>query len=678
MPVSHPYAPEVDTLVALLRHRATHQPDHAAYTFLEDGEEAARTWTWADLDVRARAVAAHLGARRGARALVVCTEGLDFLAALFGCLYAGVVAVPVHPPDPHRPARTRPRLEHVAGDARATAALTQAELMGALGGLGLELVDVTALDSAAAGDWRDPGLGADDLAYLQYTSGSTTDPRGVRIAHRHLLHQLADFDLGYDHDPQCTMVSWLPATHDLGLVYGRLMPLFIGFPCVFLAPSAFLARPLRWLSALSVHRGTHSPSPNFGFELAIRKTTAEERARLDLSSVRVLLNGAEPIRTDTERRFATALEGSGLDPVALTHAMGMSEATAKIVSEPPGRRPRFAHLDPAAYARDEARLVPPDTPGALVIASCGAPTVHTEVAVVDPTTRALLAEHRVGELWVRGETVADGYEGRPEATERTFRAHTTDGSGPWLRTGDLAFAHDGEIYLCGRCTDLIILRGQNHHPQDLEWAAAGCHTALRQGCAAAFGVPDPDEGEALALVAEVAPERLGDAAAVFAKLRAALSDADVAPAVLALLPPRALPKTSSGKLRRQHARHLLLNGTLPTLAVWRRPTAAVPAPTELRSRLLGARPKRRLRLLVAHLKEQAAALLGVAPTDLDADRPVGALGLDSVAAVELLERAGGALSLRIEGTVLFDHPTLRAIAEHLLAELDAATSGATE
>ena len=554
----HPYAPDVQTLTALLRHRAVHQPDRIGYTFLDrdaSSPGAAHDRTYATLDRRARAVAAWLAAHgaRGDRALMLFEEGHAFLDALFGCMYAEVLAVPVHPPDPARLDRTLPRLLTVAGDAGVRTVLTthslakaaRERLSSAAALRDAEWLAVDQIDEADAEAWVDPGTGTDDIAYLQYTSGSTATPKGVMVSHRNLLHQLADFDRGYDHTPESVIVSWLPATHDLGLVYGRFMPLFVGCRCVFFAASAFMQRPSRWLEALSRFRGTHSPSPNFGFEVAARK--AADVPGLDLSSVRVLLNGAEPIREASEARFLDAFAPSGLQRSAITHAMGMSEATAKIMTEPIDRFPaRFVHIDAAAYERNEIAIVDRDAPGAVAVASNGSTSGDTRVAIVDPETREILGDDRVGEMWVSGTTVARGYWNNERATAETFGATSRDGQGPFLRTGDLAFVHDGEIYLSGRLKDLIIIRGQNHHPQDLEWSVAGAHEALRPNCSAAFGLNEGGQ-EQLVLVAEVIETAVPEPEAVFGAVRAALSDHGLAARSIVLMPPPHPPEDELGQ-----------------------------------------------------------------------------------------------------------------------------------
>ncbi len=678
--MSHPYAPPVSTLVELLRHRARHQGDRVGYTFLQNGDpDSAIDRTYGALDLRSRAVASWLQARgaKGDRVLMLFEEGLEYLDALFGCMYAQMLAVPVHPPDPRRLQRTLPRLLNIAEDAGITFVLTTADIATAakdhLGTGALAQARWLALDELeekVAGSWANHGATGSDLAYLQYTSGSTALPKGVMVSHHNLIYQLTDFDLGYGHTPDSTIVSWLPATHDLGLVYGRFMPLFVGCRCVFLSAAAFMQKPSRWPRALSAFRGTHSPSPNFGFEVAARKTTPAEVATLDLNPVEVLLNGAEPIRQESEELFFKTFAPAGLRPTAITHAMGMSESTAKIVTEPVGRTPpRFVHIDGAAYERNEIVLVERGAQGSRTVASNGLPSSDTVVAIVDPSSRDRLPEGRVGELWVKGTTVAKGYYANADATESTFRARTTDGDGPWLRTGDLAFLHDRELYLSGRLKDVIIIRGQNHHPQDIEWSVGQAHAVLRPNCAAAFGIPD-GPGEQLVVVTEVYEDKVKDAEEIFGAIRAAVGEHGLAARSIVLLPARALPKTSSGKIQRSLARALFLDGDLPSVARWDAQESAAPLPPAegLLAALLAATGRKRSMLLVAHLRKVAAGLLGLDVADVEPDRPFGELGIDSVTAVDMVEQVGKALGLELSGTLLFDHPTIERLARHIVEE----------
>ena len=692
----HPALPEVHTLVSLLRWRAQHQGDEPAYTFLADGFDDTQTWTWADVDRRARAIGAWLQAHegRGERAMLMFEEGLDYLAGLYGCMYAAALACPCHPPDPNRLHRTLPRLQEIARDASIRFVLTSGAIRrGARGHLdespalsGAEWVAVEEIDDSWAERWEDPGLGGEDLAYLQYTSGSTSTPKGVMVSHHNLLHQLTDFDLGYDHDEESVIVSWLPATHDLGLVYGRFMPMFAGCRCVFLSAASFMRRPISWMRAMSVWKGTHSPSPNFGFDVAARKVTDEEAAQLDLSHVKVLLNGAEAIRRGSEERFIERYAAGDLPPQAVTHAMGMSEATAKIMTEPIGRFPaKFLAVDAKEYEANRVSLRAFGDAGAFEVASNGTTHMDTRCVIADPDTLEDLGEDRVGELWVSGSTVAQGYWNNPDATASTFEARLATGEGPFLRTGDLAFIHEGEIYLTGRLKDLIIIRGQNHHPQDIEWSLQSAHVALRPNCAAAFSVKSDDDLEELILVTEIYRHKVEDPEVVFGAIRSAIAENHALMArAIVLIAPRALPKTSSGKIQRSRTRQRFLDGDLEVLHRWDRPAggASEPEPSteQLVDSLRPLSPRRRLRKLVKTIQDLTARILGLHADDIEEDRPLQELGLDSVTAVEMVESVGRLLGASIPGTVLFDHPTIEDLSRYLLDEVvdfDAPTAPAS-
>jgi acyl-CoA synthetase (AMP-forming)/AMP-acid ligase II/acyl carrier protein len=682
MTVEHPHAPSVSTMVQLLRWRATHQPERVGYRYLRDGETDTDDLTYGELDRHCRAVAAWLQARssHGDRVLMMFEEGHDYLHALYGCMYAKVLAVPVHPPDPARLHRTLPRLKNIAADAGVSLVLTTRDIAQAAQEAFADTpalaeaqwLCLDELDLSTADAWVDPEATADDIAYLQYTSGSTALPKGVMVSHHNLMHQLTDFDVGYEHGPDSVMVSWLPSTHDLGLVYGRFMPLFIGFVCVYMSPVHFMQRPVRWMQALSRFGGTHSPAPNFGFELAARRSSPEERAALDLSSVKVLLNGGEPIRKESEDAFIEAFAPHGLRRSAVTHAMGMSESTAKIVTEPIDRYPaRFVHVDATAYENHEVVQVDPSHPNARTVASNGVTVLDTEVAIVDPDTRQRLGQGRVGELWVKGTTVARGYYGNPEATASTFQAHTSEGDGPFLRTGDMAFLLDDELYLSGRLKDVIIIRGQNHHPQDIEWTVGTVHPALRPNCAAAFSVPT-DLGEQLVLVTEVYRHKVDDPEEVFAAIRQAIAEHGLAARSLVLMSPRTLPKTSSGKIQRAKAKRLFQAGEIDTLFRWDAAQGSeeeAPSSEGLLEQLQAAPARRRVAVMVDHLSGLAANLLGLDLDDIEPDRPLQELGIDSVTAVEMVERVGRAVGQNIPGTLLFDYPTIEAISGFIVDEL---------
>ncbi len=673
-PEAHPPA-HVGTIVDLLRLRLAEDPNRRQYVFLEDGEREGAVWSRADLDRKARAVAAALqkiGLKKGDAALMVYPQGLDFVAALMGCLYAGVLGVPAPSPDPARLARTAPRLAMIARNAGARVVLVHSGLYELHAHLPKELPDIAWLvsdqvkDEEAAAFVEVPSS-PDDVAYLQYTSGSTSEPKGVMVTHRNVFAHARGVQEWHPHPPAGTMVSWLPLFHDYGLVYGLFHALYVGCDAVLLSPQSFVQRPMRWLEAISKYRGTFSPTPNFGLDLCVSKSKPAERAKLDLSCWSPL-NGSEPIHEDTEKRFCEAFAVAKFSPEQMVHAYGMAESTLIISIEPYGEECRFLHIDADAYERNEVVLVAEGAPGAQSVASDGPPLPGAVVRIVDPQTREVLPDLRVGEVWVGGDIVCSGYWKNEEATTETFRAMTDRGEGPYLRTGDLGFLHDGRLYISGRLKDLIIVHGANKHPQDLEWQIQAMHPAFRPSCGAAFGLYVDGE-ERLGFVSEVKVDAIDDIQKVFGAVFEAAGTNGLTVAKIALIEPKALPKTSSGKVQRRLTRDLLRQGKLPIVAEW---TMEPPPPgqdaTDLRARI-AERPKRARALVVERLRAKAGSLVGLSGDQVSPDRALREQGLDSVAAVELVEWLEKATDTELGVATVFECANISELADLVLARL---------
>jgi acyl transferase domain-containing protein/acyl-CoA synthetase (AMP-forming)/AMP-acid ligase II/acyl carrier protein/alpha-ketoglutarate-dependent taurine dioxygenase len=667
--------PGFESLVALLRLRAAQTPERTLYTFLAEGEEETGNLSFGELDRRARAIAAGLqeDLPRGARALLLYPPGFDFIAAFFGCLYAGVVATPVNPPEPRRLAHYLSRLRAVVEDAAPAVALTTSGFLAAgreaasqspgLSGIRWEATD--AVDAGRAAAWRDPGVGANDIALLQYTSGSTSTPKGVMVSHGNLLYNCAYMQANVEEGADDVQVSWLPVFHDMGLIQGLLVPVLAGCRLILMPPAAFLQQPFRWLQALSRYRGTLTGVPNFALDLAVRKTSPEQRATLDLSSVRVIYNASEPARPETIERFVETFAPCGLRREASLVFYGLAEATLLVSGCGVGGRPqRYVTLDKRELERHRIVAVPAASPGSVKIPGCGPATLATGVVIADPERRTRCAPDEVGEIWVSGPTVAQGYWNRPEETEATLRARLADtGEGPFLRTGDLGFVQDGELYVTGRIKDLIILRGANHYPQDIELTVERSHPRLRPGCGAAFAVEEDGE-ERLAVVQEVSREaQPGEADAIFAAIRQAVArEHGLEIQTIVLLPPSSIAKTSSGKIQRRACRAALLSGKLEPVAAWRRPRpaepAAGPAPTA---------PPDAASAVAGWLAGRLAAQLGVEPGAIDPRQPFAGYGVGSLAAVSLAGELAEWLGRRLPATLLYEHPTIESLARHLTA-----------
>ena len=575
----------VATLTEILRRRARQQPDRTAFTFLADGEVETARLTYAELDERARAVAALLdeSGARGERVLLLFDAGLEFITSFFGCLYAGAVAVPAPPPHPARLGRTLPRVQAIAGDSRPALALTTAPILsmiesaadGATGLRALRWLKVDEFDPEASARWQAPPQTGDDLAYLQYTSGSTSTPKGVMVTHFCLVHQSEHLARGNDYTEESVSATWMPNFHDYGLVEGIIHPAIYGIPAYLFSPLAFVQRPARWLEIITRYGVTHSSGPNFAYELCVRKVTREERARLDLSSWRVAGNAAEPVHRETIERFAETFAPCGFRLEAFYPAFGLAEATLMVSAGGPKPRAPLFITARASALEQERRVVEvaPDEPGARSLVGCGQPIADTEIAIVDPETHRRCAPDELGEIWVKCAGLAHGYWQRPEETEEKFHARTADThEGPFMRTGDLGFMRYGELFIGGRVKDLIIIRGQNYYPQDVEWTAERSHRLLRPGCCAAFAVEVGLE-ERLVLVLEVRREfGPADEREVLEAIRERVAERhELQPYAVVLVKTGTINKTSSGKIQRHASRREFLEGTLEAVARWQTP-----------------------------------------------------------------------------------------------------------
>lgn len=661
------------SLVELGRHRAAENGGQTAFVFLKDGHQLQASWTYAQLDERARAIAAWLQARggHGARVILLYSSGLDFIAGFMGCLYAGALAVPVYTPqarDEHWQ-----RLEQLSDDADAGFVLTTADMHRALhdrlaasprlGTVPCCLTDT--LDLVHAASWVDPGARESDLAFLQYTSGSTGAPKGVMVSHGNLLHNQMLMQAAFDHDADSVFVSWLPLFHDMGLIGNVLHTLYLGARCYLMTPVAFLQQPARWLQAISDYRGTSSFAPDFAFALCAERVTDAQKATLDLSSWTFALNGAEPVRAATLERFNDAFASCGFDPRAHYPGYGLAEATLFVCGRGRGRGADLRYFDRQGLEHGQARL---DASGGALV-GCGRAWFDLAVEVVDPVTGRRCDEGQVGEIWVRGPSVAQGYWRRPEATAETFAARLPDVDANHLRTGDLGFVSDGAVFINGRLKELIIVRGRNLYPQDVEAAVQRSWKGFRSGGGAAFAI-EQDGEERLVVVQEVDRAALrtlqvADAVALAREAVALACEARLHE--LVLIGPAHLPKTSSGKIQRGRIRqHYLLDSIDGRVDG---------ADRRARGKVLAAvgedqTPLQRLRSLVA-------PALAIPADQVACDRPLLALGLDSLALVDIAGRVETAF--RASGVLqrLFDGASLDEVAASLEARGDAAPASTT-
>lgn len=576
-------------LVDLLSHRMRYQPEDIAYTYLVNGEDEQVHITYKELDRQARAIAAWLQTRglSERRALMFYPPGLEFMAAFFGCLYANVVPIPLYPP---RLNQSLSRVVSIVEDAEATIGLTNEATLKRIQPMIDQTPGLRALTWVATSDvpqamedrWERPDVNGDTVAFLQYTSGSTGKPKGVTLSHSNLMHNSAVIGHVFEHTRSGLGVFWLPSYHDMGLIGGILQPLWVGRPNVMMSPMAFLQKPFRWLSAISRFRGTTSGGPNFAYDLCVRKITAEQRATLDLSSWTVAFNGAEPVRAETLEQFAETFAPCGFRREAFYPCFGLAEATLIVsggyVKDPPKIRAFSAN----ALANGQVVPMPPEGESGRRLVSCGPPVPDVGVVIADPDTMTRCAADQVGEIWASGPSIAQGYWRQPEATKATFHAYLADtGEGPFLRTGDLGFLCDGELFVAGRLKDVIIVHGLNHYPHDIELTVEKSHAQLRPGCGAAFTVEHGSE-EHLVIVQEVKRGTAqSDMPAILAAIRRAVwQEHELSVRAILLVKPNSVPKTSSGKIQRHACRTGYLDGTFAVVGRWPAEESGEAAPTK--------------------------------------------------------------------------------------------------
>lgn len=566
------------SLVDILDAHAAVRGAAAALVSLADGGKARTTVTFAELRTRAFAVGAELrarGARRGDRAVLVCPSVIEFVVGFFGCVVAGVIAVPLSPP---RRVAGRDAVANIVADCAPRFALSTAVYAAELARSGPPSLRDPAIEWLHVGDGAPPvdepqGLerpARDDLAFLQYTSGSTSAPKGVMVSHANLLANLEMIRQALGHSPSSMHVCWMPLHHDMGLILNVLEAFYVGATCALMTPVSFLQRPLSWLRAISDLRAEAAGGPNFAFDLCVAKFRPEAMSGVDLSGWRIACNGAEPVRAQTLRRFADTFAPFGFRPSAFYPCYGMAEATLLISG---GRRGAGSIVRLVDRAAMQAHRVenPTGIDSALAVVGCGRGLAGEEIAIVDPQARTRRPCDHVGEIWVRGANVARGYWGNADPTGETFAAEIAgEPRRTWLRTGDLGFLDaEGELFVTGRHKDIIVVRGTNHYPQDIEHTAQAAAPSLRAGFGAAFSIVDASGQERLVVVHEVerSHRHKVDVEDIVGAVREAVADEHgLAVHEVVLVAPGSIPKTTSGKIQRRLTRMRWLNGELVTLA----------------------------------------------------------------------------------------------------------------
>lgn len=647
------------SLVHLLDARTAEDPYRTLYTFVSDtGYD--HPWSRLYLHERARAIAGGLRSetRAGDRALLLYPPGPEFIAAFMGCLYAGVIAVPAYPPDPSPLSPSLNRLKIIARDSSASICLTTAGIATALPKMGS--IVVIATDDLAAQENVDdlclPDVNGETVAFLQYTSGSTGSPKGVVVTHGNLLANEEQIQQAFGATPQDIGVGWLPLYHDMGLIGLVLQPLYAGVSCYLMSPLTFLKRPSRWLEVIAETHATISGAPNFAYDLVLRKVPEELRSGFDLSAWRIAFNGAEPVRADTMSLFSQAFAPSGFDPRAFFPCYGLAESTLLVSAGGNFVGPVVKTFDRDALLQ---RRVKPSEGGVLLVSSGSAVPRH-EVRIVHPETRRVCESDEIGEIWVSGPSVAAGYWGQPELSSKTFdaRLDESDESRAFLRTGDLGFLDGSDLYVAGRIKDLIIIRGRNHYPQDIEASVERSHHRIRPGCTAAFGL-DRNGAEALAVVAEIGRAHTGmDLDEVVDAVRSAVSrDHALEVNELALVPFATLPKTSSGKIRRSAAKESFLRGEWPPAF-----TSRSPQEEETSTTLPREAPTKEQ--VASWLIDRLSATLG-SPERVDRRRPFADYGVGSASMVAIVGDLERFVGRPLPATLLYEYSTIDRLATHL-------------
>ena len=680
------------TLADLLSQRAREFPDRVAFVY-EEQDGQSQQWTYHELDQRARAIAASLVERTtvGDRALLVYPAGLDFIAAYFGCVYAGVLPVPATYPKPRRPL---PRLDAIVADCTPRLVLTHSS---ALGGLCLEqqspalaAIPWEATDElgSAPSDFQPARCQPHDLAFLQYTSGSTSEPRGVMVTHGNLLSNLEAIRTGFEISTKDQTsgptkgVFWLPAYHDMGLIGSILTPIYVAGTSYLLAPTTFLRCPRRWLELISQTGATITGAPNFGYELVVEKTTIAERAELNLKHWRLAFCGAEPIHPETLDLFATAFAPAGFSSKAYYPCYGLAEVTLLATGGQGPAEPQVLHVDRDQLGIHQAVSVEPEHPQALPLVSCGSARHGLSVEIVDPNSCKACGTGSVGEIWVRGTSVARGYWKQDELNQEFFQAQLADGEESsngagyrFLRTGDLGFQLDGQLYVTGRLKDVIIIRGRNYYPHDIERTARQAHEALDMSAAFSLEV---DDREQLVVVHQIHREhRKADFDEVLRAIRTAIVDEhEIDPHAIVLIRPVSLPITSSGKVQRQRCREQYLAGQLSVVAEWTNTyNTAEPADPSLMMRpsfldRVPNVPSDRLSVDIQEwLVEWLSARANLTRGAMGPTTPFAELGIDSLTAVEISLEIDKLLGLKLPPMVIWSCPHAQALSEYLAEQL---------
>ncbi len=570
----------ITNTVSLLQERARQKNNEVLFRFLADGEGDEITLSYAELNRQAQNIAQRLlkHARPGDRALLLYPDGLEFIISFYACIYAGIIAVPAFPPKRNQKMQ---RLASIIDGCQPSLILTEKKTLALVQSLfedystdepslilSTDRITDKNTDQQADNTQALPEIRSTDVAFLQYTSGSTGNPKGVIVSHSNLLANAEALLQATHHTDKPVGVSWLPLFHDMGLIGSVIQPLYTGFQAVLMPPTAFVSKPIRWLQAISKYKATFSGGPNIGYDYCLQSIKPEELADIDLSHWQIAASGAEPVRASTLEAFSKLVAGTGFSKDIYYPCYGMAEATLLISSKAPNEEPMMQTVDSVSLQHNKIIRVDTEHKNSQILISCGHSWNGHDIIIVDPETKHTLKEDTVGEVWVSGPSVAQGYWNKAEATEETFNAHTSDsGEGPFLRTGDLGYLSSGELYITGRIKDVLIIHGRNHYPQDIEQTVADSHEALMPNATAAFSIM-VDGKEKLVVAQEVKRSyaRKIEPETLLKTIRDRISHIhDVEAHEIILLKPARIAKTSSGKIQRHRCRQQFMANSLERL-----------------------------------------------------------------------------------------------------------------
>ncbi len=720
----NPLLDSFSNIVEILRHRGESQKNKKAFTFLLDGEREEASISFGDLDQKARRIAIALRSLSppGKRATLLYSPGLDYITGFLGCLYAGIIAVPIYPPDPGRLSRTLPRLQAILKDCQPNLILStqQVHLIGKEifpqleEESGIKWVETDNLPTSEDLLFKDIPIDPQSVAFLQYTSGSTREPKGVIISHKNLIYNLRQFLKLFDQFSQTVGVSWLPPYHDMGLVAGILYPIFGGFHTILFSPLDFLKKPIRWLQAITRYGGTISPAPNFAFDLCVRKISQEEKAELNLKSWKFAVNGAEPIRSDTLKNFSSAFEMCGFNPKAFFPCYGLAEATLMVSGGPGLRPPKIKKVDSLNLTKGLIKNVSKKSGRPKFLVSCGNPREGTTVRIINPRTNKPTRSGQIGEIWAAGPGIASGYWNNPDETRKTFQAFIQGTrEGPFFRTGDLGYLDKEDLYLTGRLKDLIIIRGQNYYPQDIEQTVYQSYQGLRPGCGAAFSMEIGKE-ERLVVVQEIDrrfhdrrierphikpfrerrtssdrrinelppghdPEIRGefDFDKAFQNIRRSVAEHhEIDIHQIVFIKPGTIPKTSSGKIQRYACKQAHIQGNLEILA-GRTFDSEKEEKTDslLVQTLKSLSDLQRKSVLKNLLKGLLQDRLGISKKEITNHKALLSYGLDSLQAVDLEQQIESNLEIKFPQSEILGGINLGDFTDKLNLALKSAVPG---